>query len=241
MNFKNYINRRKNQKYFCTNSRIPFYNIAKDYIPEDAVDFKILDIGVGKGEFAAHINLLDYSNMFQIEGNLNTVELLKKKYPNILHLELPNRIPLESNSLNLIHSSHLVEHLNHKGLFEVLQEMNRLLVENGILVLSAPMLSDFFYDDLSHIKPYNPVVFINYLSAIERQASNKAIADNYVVERLQYRYGEYDVRGNEDEGVFSHYYLIDFVIRVRNLFVKWLKIKAYKRTGYTLVLRKRVS
>jgi predicted SAM-dependent methyltransferase len=52
--------------------------------------------------------------------------------------DLRHGIPLKNESVEAIYSSHLLEHLNHKQLVELLQECRRVLVKGGTIRASVP-------------------------------------------------------------------------------------------------------
>ncbi len=47
-------------------------------------------------------------------------------------------IPLDSESVEAIYSSHLLEHLNHKQLLQLLHECRRVLIKGGIMRTAVP-------------------------------------------------------------------------------------------------------
>ncbi|MEZ4909286.1 MAG: class I SAM-dependent methyltransferase [Saprospiraceae bacterium] len=209
-------------KEFVTQSRIPFYKIVESYI---APNSKVLDIGAGSCSFSEYFKRTDF---YQLDNNPRTVEKLKGIYPNYYLSKLPN-IPFESNSFDLIHCSHVLEHLEPEDLYQTLIEIDRCLKSNGYLVVSLPLLSDFFYDDLSHVKPYNPAIFIKYLTECnEMNFSRPKISDSYKISKLQYRYKGLKLISGE----------LDLVLNFINNVLYFLRLKKYIKTGYTLILHK---
>jgi SAM-dependent methyltransferase len=146
----------KNVKPFITYKREPFFQMAKDHIKPESV---ILDIGSGEGDFAKYLGRKD---VYMLDGNMTTIELLKKDFENIYYGKLP-KLPFENSKFDIIHTSHLVEHLAPQELYDLLKEIDRCLKNCGILVISTPLLWNGFYADMSHLKPYYPSVFTNYL------------------------------------------------------------------------------
>jgi SAM-dependent methyltransferase len=64
-----------------------------------------------------------------------------------------------------VHCSHILEHLYPEQVHTFLKNMDEVLEPGGIFVVRGPLLSDWFFDDLSHIRPYTPHVFKRYLTA----------------------------------------------------------------------------
>jgi len=213
---------------FVTHNREPFFQIAKDLIEPNSI---VLDIGAGNGNFADFCN---HKNIFLFEGNPISGEYLKNKYKNVFEGKLP-KLPFKDNFFDVIHMSHVIEHLQPQEMYDTLKEFNRCCKPGGALVISAPLLWEGFYDDLSHIKPYNPFIFQKYLcSGDGDNLTREQIAANYTVEKLQYRFLEkkffYTLKNSKSfisRGFFKIYQ-----------FFRKKGFKKFQKTGYTIVLRK---
>lgn len=219
----------KHIKKYITDSREPFFDIVLDYISENS---KILDIGSGDGSFAKRIKRND---VYMLDGNEDTVANLKKEFNNITYGKLPN-LPYENESFDLIHSSHLVEHLQPQELYDLLKEIDRCLKPGGYLVISAPTLWSEFYDDMSHLKPYYPKLFYKYLCwGAECCCTRALISNKYKQIKEIYRYNKLPY---DDMEVYIYSDLIN------KLLLKFKKLKQklgfYKleKSGYTIVLQK---
>jgi SAM-dependent methyltransferase len=145
-------------------------------------------------------------------------------------------MPFKDERFDLIHCSHLVEHLVPQDLYGLLCEVDRVLKRGGVFVISAPLLWHGFYDDLSHIRPYPPSVFRKYMCASgARNTTRRAIPGEYVVENLQYRYTRrppayFDVST-------SRRWAKTILFRMTN-FLRRISFARYEVSGFTLVLRK---
>ena len=223
------------RKKYCTAERFPFYRIAEKYLPTNSNDI-ILDLGSGDGGFAEALNLKDrFNKLYLLDRNLETVNKLKNKYKNVILYRAPDKLPFADSEISYIHMSHIVEHLNIEDFYSMLRELDRVLSSNGILIISSPLLGQCFYDDLSHIKPYNPIVFKHYLCGVSREnRSAKIISDKFSVSELVHRYTHIDF----DEGWGSRNILIDFILYFAKALLFLLGIKKYRKSGYTLVLKK---
>ncbi|MDT0676806.1 class I SAM-dependent methyltransferase [Autumnicola musiva] len=213
---------------FVTHNREPFFEIAKNLI--NSKD-KVLDIGAGNGNFADFCN---HKDIYLFEGNPSSVKYLNSKYKNVFLGELPE-LPFKDDFFDVIHMSHVIEHLQPQEVYETLKEFNRCCKSGGTIIISAPLMWEGFYDDLSHVKPYNPFIFQKYLcSAVGDNLTREQIATNYIVEKLQYRFLEkkyfYTLKNSKSSilrGTFKTY--------------EFFRKKGFKRlqkTGYTIVLRK---
>ena len=52
---------------------------------------------------------------------------------------------------------HVVEHMDPEKCFEFIDYYLDLLKPGGILVIATPLLTEYFYEDFDHIKPYLPI------------------------------------------------------------------------------------
>jgi SAM-dependent methyltransferase len=217
---------------YATQDKKVFYGIAKDYLKHG---HKILDIGAGDASFARYINRKD---VYMFDGNANSVEKIKNDFENCYLGRLPN-LPFESNFFDLIHCSHVVEHLEPQVLYDTLKEIDRCLKNNGYLIISAPLLWSNFYDDLSHFKPYTPGVFIKYLGENDYSTlTRQKISKNYSIEKLQYRYRETSFTDgflNTQNNLF-----LKLLFKFLNLLYR-LGLRKYIKNGFTIVLFKKLG
>lgn len=222
------------RRYYCTIDRRPFYDIAAKYLPTDESAI-IVDIGSGEGQFTGYLNLVNkYKNLFLLDGNSFTIKNMRSKFWNAILYKAPEKLPFESATVSYIHCSHLIEHLFPKELYQFLKEVDRVLDKDGIFVVSSPMLWSGFYGDLSHVKPYNPDVILNYLCRRSKNRSVDIISENYTKLELIYRYTNLEL----DEGLGSNLQLVDFMIQIAKWLFSKLGLKKYVKNGYTLVLKK---
>ncbi|MDT0688341.1 class I SAM-dependent methyltransferase [Salegentibacter sp. F188] len=212
---------------FVTFSREPFFEIARELIqPGD----KVLDIGAGEGDFADYCQKKD---IYLYDGNPESVALLKEKHKNTFYGKLP-LLPFEKDFFDLIHLSHVIEHLQPEDAYKTLEEMGRCCKPGGKIVISTPLFWDGFYDDLSHIKPYNPLVIEKYLGgAKKKNLTRTEITDQFKLLRLEYRYRE----NFPEWDLYKSSQLIKYLLKLIT-FLRRKFYKKYSRTGYTIVLEK---
>lgn len=224
-------------KNIHTRRREPFFDIALKYLPPSR-DACILELGPGPGRFLQHGKLIEkFKNLHVIENADVSVGILKDLgVPNVIQSDLANGIPLRDSSVDFIHFSHVVEHMEYRDVYALLQEIDRISRPGAIFIVSAPMLNGRFYNDLSHVKPYNPDVFLDYLCEDDGREirSRKVAAKRFVEKELVYRVttSVYDPFLHSDRTLVN--YLIDLGRRCRRA----LGIKKYVKSGFTLVLQK---
>ena len=214
--------------------RDPFYRVASRYLPTDANE-TVVDIGAGNGNFA-RLSSLDkkYRNLVLLDANMSTVQSLKTEFTNVVLYRAPDQLPFESGTVAFVHCSHLIEHLEPREVYKLLEEVDRILAPGGVFVVSAPMLHSEFYSDLSHVRPYNHSVIKRYLCRNVENRSADSVSQSYSVLELVYRYGPADLQGI----LGSSLVVVDLAVRALSKLIKLLGICRYAANGYTLVLRK---
>lgn len=106
------------------------------------------------------------------------MERLKTKFKYTILYKAPNRLPFEKSSVDYIFCSHLIEHLYYNEFYQLLKEIDRVLKKNGIFVVISPLLGKKFYNNLSHIKPYNPGIFLDIFVQFKKIAHIRWILEN---------------------------------------------------------------
>ena len=101
-------------------------------------------------------------------------------------------------------------------------------------MFSAPLHWDRFYDDMSHVRPYNPAVIINYLCKVRDNATSQNISNTYKVIDLVYRYRAIDWRYS----IHSKFFLVDLFLKILKIIFVKLGFRRYVKNGFTLVLKK---
>lgn len=226
---EDFINRNK----YAQPSRMPFFKLAGKYLPSEA-SAVVVDIGAGNGEFAVALSLKEkYVHHALLDLNQESVVSLKELGWNADAYSAPDSLPFKDGSVAYIHLSHIVEHLPHESLYRFLKEIDRVLGEHGVLVISTPLLWERFYDDLSHVKPYNPQVFTNYLTRNKDNATQISVSNKYQVRELEYRYRDLS---NREWG--SRYFAFDALLRTLHILRSMMGFRKYVKNGYTLILQK---
>jgi SAM-dependent methyltransferase len=222
------------RRRYTTTRRDPFYDLAGTYLPTDPAAV-VVDVGAGEGDFAARLNLpARFPNLALLDGNPASVARLQQRLGCGQSYRAPDRLPFADASVQFLHSSHLIEHLEPAALYALLAEIDRVLAPSGVLVVSAPLLSVNFYSDLSHVRPYNPQVLASYLSDPRRQRSRATISRAYAERERVYRLSS----KMPFQELGSDLAPLDLLIQLGRFLLRQLRIRSYVRTGFTLVLEK---
>lgn len=213
---------------YLTDLREPFFEVAKEYISASSV---ILDMGCGDALFAKYLKRND---IFLLDGNAETVQTLKSQFINVEQGSSTD-LPYQDNFFDLIHTSHMVEHLSPEQLYSTLKEIDRCLKHDGYVIISAPMLWEQFYDDLSHLKPYYPKLFYKYLCYGQNMCCTRPVISScYQQVKEVYRYSS----------VSQIYYInkysnfVTSLLQIIRRVINKLGFVKVEKSGYTIVLRK---
>lgn len=199
---------------FVTHERKVFFELAAEYVKEKD---KVLDIGCGDGSFA---EVLGRKDVRMLDSNEETCAALKAAgYTHVRHGKA-DKLPYSEGAFDVVHCSHLVEHLTAEEVYRLMKECRRVIKPGGKLIISAPMGWEGFWNDLSHVRPYNASMFLQYLVKDNPNHSRKLVG-GFTYVRTVYRYRKYRPVTITEQG--------DYACVPETL---------VEKTGYTLVLER---
>lgn len=181
---------------------------------------KILDLGCGEGDF---INL-DPKRIIGVDNNKKSIELCKKRKFKAVYSSA-TRLPFKKDYFDGVHCSHLIEHLYPHDAHKMLSEVSRVLKKGGIFVLSTPIFWEGFYNDFTHIKPYNPESILRYLVLHGQEKTLVDINGRFKKIDLYWRYRPLNLPGRIGYLLSNYLYQFGF--------------HSMKKDAYTIVLRKK--
>ncbi len=229
-------NRQDIENYPMINCRLISFSLGLQYLQEGSIT--VVDVGCGFSDFASQVQQKNpMAVTYYLDGNPDTVEKLKIQGYNALIYQAPARLPFDDGQIEFIHCSHMIEHLQPQELYMLLQEINRTLTVQGVLVLSTPTLWEGFYNDLSHVRPYPVAVLDKYLTPGPNElSSTRRYVSQFRREALFYRY--------EKCPIFSYHGLrgdarfMDMIVLAIKRLVASIGIYRLTTTGYTAIYRK---
>lgn len=100
----------------------------------------LVDCGCGVGRFTIPLSEL-FMTTYGVDNDISMIEIAHSKKSNVHWINADvTKIPLESNSIDVILASMLIEHL--ESLDSFLEEAHRLLKKGGILLLRTMLWDD---------------------------------------------------------------------------------------------------
>jgi O-antigen chain-terminating methyltransferase len=122
----------------------------------------LLDLGCGRGEWLALVKAEGY-HAWGVDLNATNVTITRQRGLDVRYEDaLTTLANCEDDSIGMITSFHLVEHLSHEQLRTLLREALRALAPEGRLLLETPNPQNLlvgscnFYLDPTHVRPIPP-------------------------------------------------------------------------------------
>lgn len=129
------------------------------FIPSGA---KILDLGAGYCDF---INNVEAKEKYALDIFYD-IDKFAKKEVTLFKQSATEKINLSSNYLDVVFASNFFEHLNKEEINIVLEEIKRVLKDNGKLIVIQPNFTYFgdnYFQDPTHKQIFTDVSFANLL------------------------------------------------------------------------------
>lgn len=155
-----------------------YYRKTRDVEDKYVIDFlqdtygdcayNLLEVGSGMGRFAMKIKEQTNATISCVEKNaeLGNITLEAGICTYIVDI---TEIKLDDNNFDVIHCSHLIEHLGFPQIVDTLDSLYKMLKPNGYLILRSPLPSNKFYFDIDHVRPYPPQAIMAYFNNKEQQ------------------------------------------------------------------------
>ena len=142
--------------------RLDQYKGVLAYVKEEYPRAKTLDLGCGRGEWLEKCKQYELSAQ-GIDASNSMIKYCKEEGLNACKGNIFKIMPhLKSNRYSLITAFHIIEHLENDKISKLLIEAERLLKNNGILIIEMPSIdniyvsTDSFYLDETHINKIHP-------------------------------------------------------------------------------------
>lgn len=122
-------------------------------------ELKIVDLGCGFGEWVRIMQEAGYSPLGVDSNDLMMDEAINNNLPVVREDAMAYLNKVETQTLDVLFSFHLIEHLTFVEFIDFMNECNRVLKSGGLFVCATPNPENLltatkeFYMDPTHIKP----------------------------------------------------------------------------------------
>lgn len=130
---------------------------------------KYLEAGAGDGRFALLIKKIFAGlDVHCLEINKILNEKLRVQELNSIAGNVC-AIPFATDYFDIVHCSHVIEHLNFPQITKALDELFRVVKPNGYVIFRSPIMHRGFYNNIDHIRPYPPKSILQYFNYEQQQ------------------------------------------------------------------------
>lgn len=109
----------------------------------------MIDLGCGNAHYLTKKRFKGYKYI-GIDNDPERVEKAKKKGIKLIDAKVPP-IPLKKNTIDLVWSSHMIEHMSRDDQHVLVEEIARVCRKNARVLIKCPSIYNFcFYDEPTH-------------------------------------------------------------------------------------------
>lgn len=187
---------------------------------------KFLDIGSGDGRFLFELKKRAVFDITSIEINKDLSDKLDQSGLNCINKDFLKN-DFENNYFDLVHCSHVIEHIAFPNITLFLNELFRVTKKNSYVIIRSPLLHKFFYNDIDHVRPYPPEAIHNYFNLDQQQIKGA----NKIKEICRwYRRWPFIINSNNKIALYiNSFFALAWV---------YLHFPFSRRNGYVLILQK---
>lgn len=120
---------------------------------EGKMNGTVVDVGCG---FGRTLRFLKAAGIEAIGVDINPEIVAHNRRDGLACLS-PEEFFGQHRLADVVIMSHVVEHFSPQELFIFMESYLNLLRSGGCLLIATPLMSDRFFDDFDHIRPYQPI------------------------------------------------------------------------------------
>lgn len=114
----------------------------------------ILEIGCGNGDLLSFLKMNNFDSLMGVDINKDLVKHCKERNLDVKECDMLN-LKFTDSKFNSVLCHHVFEHLPIDQQVPAINEIKRVLKENGLFIISVPSWkSSDAWDDYSHVHPY---------------------------------------------------------------------------------------
>lgn len=178
----------------------------RKYFNQHKKEFRVLDVGCGYGKKLIALEQAGY-DVLGVDVNPKIVEANQKQGLTCITVE---SFLQQQEQFDIILMSHIIEHFNPSDLKDFMDGYLDRLKVGGYLIIATPLLTENFYNDFDHIKPYSPsaimMVFGKTDSQVQYYSRNQLTLTDIKFRRRHYRFTF--VRGKYVRSITTKFYQV---------------------------------
>jgi ubiquinone/menaquinone biosynthesis C-methylase UbiE len=228
----NFIKRQLEQVY-TTVGQIEFKHIQRIIdLQKDKNEISFLDAGSGFCTVPIYFSKKNKNIRFScVDLNDDLVELAKSHQFNAFKSNVLE-LPFEDNSFDIVHCSHVIEHLRYPEVIDAIHELFRVCKPDGMVIIRTPLrVNHRFYNDIDHIRPYPPDAILNYFKNQQQQR-----VGTFQVEELTRWYTRVYYEFDPNRHPYAIVKIINQLMKLSWLFVRF---PFARPNNYGIVLKKK--
>ncbi len=143
--------------------RVKVWRAITEYLqPYVGINKTVLDLGSGYGDF---INLIEAKKKYALDIGADVKEYIDK---DVVFINKPSTSleDIPSNSLDVVFSSNLLEHLDRKELDQTMKGIKRCMDNKGVLILIGPNFRyayKNYFDDYTHKSIFTHISLVDVM------------------------------------------------------------------------------
>ena len=226
--------RKKIERVYVKAGQIEYKNIEKVIKRNVPSEASIIDVGSGLCSFANYFVKKFPKASFQCVDISKELVDIALSYNFNAELGNITTLPFEDESFNVVHCSHVIEHLKYPDVIKAIDELIRVCKTDGIIIIRTPLrVNHRFYNDIDHIRPYPPDAILNYFKNEQQQVKGK-----YDVQELTRWYTRVYFEFDYNRFPFKLIKFSNIILKLLWLFIGFPKDRT---NNYGIVLKKASS
>ena len=154
-------------KFFVDFEKKNLLSLVRSYSRSRKAAIRVLDVGCGFGRNIEVLEALEGVDVVGVDVNVEALAFNRAKGRSIFHPEDDGW----KRKYDVIVMSHIIEHFLPEDLVNFMDGYLDFLKEGGRLIIATPLLSSYFYDDFTHVKPYVPESLLMIYGSVNPQVS----------------------------------------------------------------------
>ena len=204
------------------------------YITKDAA---ILDVGCGNGTNMTILKNQGYNNITGCDISHEMISICRHK--NLQTIELED-LTQGHQTYDVLLVSHVIEHIGYPQITDFLNFYLSKLRDGGKMIIITPLLSNKFYTDIDHIKPYNIDALLHLFNTQTERSQAYSKSYNCELIDIEFRRERFDFLNYRQRYIKNtKNYILDEILKILSEMVKILSLSMIARsTGYIALLQK---